>query len=219
VAVTGNFDALAAFHNRIKKLPEAARKIAIALSPKVEKLVDNTIATATTPYGEGWVPKKDGGQALAGSDSGGRVLVRLVGKATIRTAILYPYHFHDAGTHTIGRKRGAAIRRSIVGAAARLAVADIKVPRKRKDETEFAYQQRLATLIARRNARVEAVKGVKNQVSFAIQEARAAGGIHNPERQILPREEEGIPTTWSDTIRDEAVKVMAAGGATLKGGS
>jgi hypothetical protein len=219
MALNGDFNALAAFHNRIKKLPEATRKIAIALSPKVEKLVDSTIAAAQTPYGEGWVPKKDGGQALAGSDSGGRVLVRIVGKATVRTAILYPFHFHDGGTHAIGRKRGAAIRRGIVGVAARLAIADIKVPRKRKDESEFAYQQRLATLIARRNARAEAVKSVKNRVAFAIQEARSKGGIHNPERQILPREEAGIPQAWTDTIRDEAVKVMSEGGATLKGGS
>ncbi len=216
MALTGDFNALAAFHNKIKSLKGVSREIALKVSPVIEPLVDASMAAGGDAYGAGWVPKKGGGQALAGSTTGGRVLVRLVGTATIRTSLLYPYHFHDGGTRRVGRKRMAAIRRAIVGSATRLATADIKVPKKKKGESPYAYNNRVAATMARAAARKEAVQGVKNRVSFAQQEARAAGGMHDPERPIIPREEQGIPSMWEKAIKAEAIAVMAKYGATEK---
>ena len=111
--LSGDFNALAAFFSKLKKLDGVSRKIAIEASPKIEALVDATIAAAQSPYGVGWKPKKGGGQALAGSSSAGRVLVRLVGKSQIKTSVLYPYHFHDGGTFSGGRIAMRAVRKKL----------------------------------------------------------------------------------------------------------
>lgn len=214
MGLTGDFAALAQFYTKLKKLPEASREIAKALAPKTEKLVGETFSAQASPEGAPWPATKSGAPAFGGGDAGGRVLSRLVGKATVRTTILYPLHFHQDGTHKVGRKRASIIRKAIVGAAARLAVADIVVPRKRKDESEFDYQQRVAKAMARRAARKEAVQATRHRVAFAVQEARTAGGYHDPPRPMIPDEGGAIPPTWVTAIRETARAVMAKYGAT-----
>ena len=213
--LTGDFAALTDFYSRLKKLGGGvSAEIAKNVSPKVEALVNTSFASQSSPEGAGWPATKSGKPAFGGGDSGGRVFVRLVGKATIKSSVLYPLHFHNAGTHRVGRKRAAAIRKAITGVASKAAASGIKVPRKRKDESPFAYQQRLAIMAARRAARSEAVKSVKHRASFAVQEARAKGGWHDPPRPMIP--ENDIPPSWEKTIKDAAREVMAKYGATEK---
>lgn len=111
----GDFSALAAFHNRLRKLSGATREIALTVSPQIEGLVNGSFAGQSTPYGESWTPTKSGAPAFGGGDSGGRVLVRLVGKATVKTSVLYPLHFHNQGTHAGGRKAQAKLRKKLRG--------------------------------------------------------------------------------------------------------
>lgn len=214
----GNFSELASFLQKLQKLPEASQKIARALAPKVAALVEQTVVAQTSPTGEPWPATKSGAPAFGGATALGHVFSRLAGKSTVRTTVLYPLHFHQDGTMRVGRKGGAKIRRAIVGAATRLVSVGIKVPKKKKGESEFAFQQRLAAIMARNAARREAVKGVKNQVDFAIQQARAAGGFHDPPRPLIPAEDDPIPPKWEKTISATAREVMAPLGALPKGG-
>jgi hypothetical protein len=213
VPLRGDLAALGGYLKKLQKLPQASQRIAVALAPEVAELVRDVFVAQTSPAGDPWVATKSGAPAFAGSSAMGRVLSRLSGKTAVTTTVLYPLHFHQDGTHRVGRKRGAAIRKGIVGAAVRLATAGIKVPRKQKGESEYAYQQRLAAAIARKNARAEAVKSVKNRVAFAIQEARTAGGWHDPPRPMIPDEGDPIPETWMTPIREIARDVMAELGA------
>lgn len=214
MALTGDFAALADFYSRLRKSSDIGRRIATELAPKVEGLVGQTFAEQAGPNHEAWPPTQSGAPAFEGGDAGGRVLSRLAGKASIKTIVLYPLHFHQDGTHRVGKKRGAAIRRAITGKAGKLAAAGIKVPRKGKDESEFAYQQRLAAMMARAAARKEAVRGVQNQAAFAVAEARTAGGWHDPPRPMIPDEGDPIPDPWVTTIVDTARPILAEIGAT-----
>jgi hypothetical protein len=209
----GDFAALADFYTRLRKFSETGRRIATELAPKVEGLVGQTFAAQAGPNGEAWPATKSGAPAFGGGDAGGRVLSRLAGKASVRTTVLYPLHFHQDGTHVVGKKRGAAIRRSITGNAGKLAAAGVKVPRKGKDESEFAYQQRLAAGMARRAARAEAVRAVRHQVAFAVLQARTAGGWHDPPRPMIPGEGDPVPDTWTTTIVETARPILAEIGA------
>jgi hypothetical protein len=211
--LTGDFAALADFYTRLRKFSDTGRRIAQELAPKVEGLVGRTFAEQAGPDHEAWTPTKSGAPAFDGGDAGGRVLSRLSGKASITTSLLYPLHFHQDGTHVVGKKRGAAIRRLITGKAGKLAAAGIKVPRKGKNEGEFAYQQRLAAAMARAAVRKEAVRGVRNQVAFAIQEARTAGGWHDPPRPMIPGAGDPVPDPWVSTIVETARPILAEIGA------
>lgn len=214
MALTGDFQALAAFYGKLRKFSDTGRRIAQELAPKVEALVGQTFAEQAGPDHEPWPPTVSGAPAFGGGDAGGRVLSRLAGKSSVRTTVLYPLHFHQDGTHRVGRKRAAAIKRKITGQAAKLALAGIKLPRKRKDESEFAYQQRLAIAMARKAARKEAVAGVKHQVAFAIETARAAGGWHDPPRPMIPDEGDPVPDPWVKEITETARPILAEVGAT-----
>lgn len=212
--LTGDFAALADFYTRLRKFSETGRRIATELAPKVEALVGQTFAEQAGPDHSPWPPTVSGAPAFGGGDAGGRVLSRLVGRASIKTIVLYPLHFHQDGTHRVGRKAAAAIRRKITGDAGRLAVAGIKLPRKTKGESEFAYQQRLAVAMARKAARAEAVRGVKHQVAFAVDQARAAGGWHDPPRPMIPDEGDPVPDPWVKEITETARPILAEIGAT-----
>lgn len=212
----GDFGELAGFMKKLQKLPQATRDIAIKLAPKLSALVGETMAAQESPTGQEWPATKSGSPAFGGSSSLGYVLSRLVGKASIRTTVLYPLHFHQDGTRRVGRKRMRAIRQAILGGAGRKAAASIAVPRKRKDESEFAYQQRLAAIMARKAARAEAVKGAKMRADFAAEQARSASGWHDPPRPLIPDEGDAIPDRWNATIGDTAREVMKAAGAEEK---
>lgn len=111
--ISGDFAALAGWYKRLAKLQDASKEIAQAVAPKVEGLVNDTFREQASPEGEAWTPTKSGAPAFGGSDSGGRVFARLVGKSTVRVSVLYPLHFHQDGTHTKGRKFQRAMRRSL----------------------------------------------------------------------------------------------------------
>lgn len=113
MALTGDTKALEAFGKRIRKLEGVPRVVAEKASPKISALVTASFGAQSSPYGAGWVPTKSGAPAFGGGNALGRVLVRLVGKATIRTSVLYPLHFHNAGTHTHGRKYQARMRKAL----------------------------------------------------------------------------------------------------------
>lgn len=214
MALTGDFAALADFYTRLRKFSETGKRIATELAPKVEGLVGQTFAEQAGPNHEAWPATKSGAPAFGGGDAGGRVLSRLSGKSSVSTTLLYPLHFHQDGTHVVGKKRGAAIRRGITGAAGKLAVGAIKVPRKSKGESEFAYQQRLAAGMARRAARAEAVRAVRHQVAFAVLQARNASGWHDPPRPMIPGEGDPVPDPWVAVIVETARPILAEIGAT-----
>lgn len=214
MALTGDFAALADFYGRLRKFSDTGRRVAQELAPKLEALVGRTFAEQAGPDHEPWPPTVSGAPAFGGGDAGGRVLSRLVGKSSVSTIVLYPLHFHQDGTHRVGRKSAAKIRKAITGQAGRLAVAGIKVPRKSKNESEFAYQQRLAIAMARKAARAEAVKGVRHQVAFAIETARAAGGWHDPPRPMIPDEGDPVPDPWVKEIVDTVRPILAEVGGT-----
>lgn len=213
MALKGDFGELAGFLKKLQKLPGAGREIAIKLAPKTAALVGETMAAQTSPTGEPWPETKSGAPAFGGSSALGHVFSRLVGKSAVRTTVLYPLHFHQDGTRRVGRKRMAAIRKGILGAAGRLAVGLIKIPRKRKDESPFQYEQRVAAAMARKSARKEAVQGAKMRADFAAEQARAASGWHDPPRPMIPDEGDAIPDRWNDTIREVTSDVMRQYGA------
>lgn len=211
--LTGDFKALEAFEKRLGKLKDASRAIAERVSPKIATLVTSTFGAQSTPYGIGWIPTKSGAPAFGGGDAAGRVLVRLVGKNMIRTSVLYPLHFHNAGTHFIGRKRGAAISRRVtsgyVGAVLRQSGLRGGAPRQRKTESDEAYLQRLQAFAANKAVRAAAKGMAKKHAREAAEEARAAGGWHDPPRPMIPDDGDGIPRPWEDAIRVEARAVLA----------
>ena len=206
--LTGDFAALADFYTRLRKFSDVGRRVATELAPKVEGLVGEAFSSQSSPDGVAWPETKSGAPAFGGGDAGGRVLSRLVGKASVRTTVLYPLHFHQDGTHRVGRKRARAIRQKMLGAAG------IRVPAKRKNESPFAYQNRLAALMARKAARAEAVKGAKLHADFAVAQAREAGGWHDPPRPMIPDEGDDIPNRWVQVITDTARPILAEVGAT-----
>lgn len=213
----GDLTALGGFAKKLQKLPEASAEIALALAPKVAGLVDETFAAQASPSGVSWTPTKSGEPAFAGGETAGRVLSRLVGKATVSTTLLYPLHFHQDGTHVVGRKRGAAIRRGFI--AGRVAVEMKRwagAPRKRKNETEEQYQARLEYQDARKSARDDARSSAKKAANDAVAQARAAGGWHDPPRPMIPDEGDPIPDTWTAVILATAKPIMLRLGATAR---
>ena len=212
----GDPSAFAGFIKSIRKLPEASKEIARELSVKLSPLIGESFSAQASPEGAGWPATQTGAPAFLDSDPLGYVLSRVVG-TTVRTALLYPLSFHQEGTRAVGRKRMAAIRRGILGAAGQAAARAIKLPRKRADESEFAYQQRIAIGLARKAARKEAVQGAKMRADFAAEQARAASGWHDPPRPMIPEEGSAIPDSWDALIQATAREVMARYGATPKG--
>lgn len=218
--LTGDFAALATFYGRLRKFSEASRKIAQAVSPKVEGLVNEGFAGQHGPNGEVWPPTKSGAPAFGGGDSGGRVLSRLVGKSSVRTTVLWPLHFHQDGTHRIGRKRGRAIAAKIMGGYAKAVLRQHGLtgagPRKRKGESDAAFAARVERFAKAKQMRQEARGSAKKHAAAAVEEARAAGGWHDPPRPMIPDENDAIPPTWIEVIGDAARPVLEEIGATQR---
>jgi hypothetical protein len=78
---------LDAMLERLRTLPELARKAAPEVARVVERELERTIAAATTPEGEPWAPKKDGGgaalatagKALRLAVAGSTIVVKITG--------------------------------------------------------------------------------------------------------------------------------------------
>jgi hypothetical protein len=212
------FAELAGFMRGLKKLPDASREIAIQLAPKTAELVGDTMAAQTSPTGEAWQPTKSGAPAFGGSSALGFVLSRLSGKASVRTTVLYPLHFHQDGTHKVGRKRGRAIARGITSAYAGNVLRQMglagSAPRRRKDESDGAYQARVEKFAVAKSTRKDAITQAKRHARSAVDEARTAGGWHDPPRPMIPDEGDPIPSRWEEVIRKTAAAVMLKYGAT-----
>lgn len=218
--LTGGTQALAGFLRGIRKLPDAAKEIARELSPKVSELVGESFAAQASPTGQSWPATKSGEPAFGGSNALGYVLSRVVGKS-VRTTVLYPLHFHQDGTHAVGRKRGREIARQItagyVGSVLKQLGLKGSAPKRRKGESDEAYARRLEGYAAARTARSDAQKQAKRFASQAVEDARSAGGWHDPPRPMIPDEGDPIPASWMATIQATAAEVMARHGAVLKG--
>lgn len=188
----GDLQALRGFEKKLSKLKGASQEIARRVSPKIEPLVNESIGASATPYGDPWKPTKSGQPALSGAVSSGRVLVRLVGKSTIRTALLYPLHFHHGGTRTHGRRAQRKMRRDLE--------AEMKVK----------------TLGAA--GRVAARLAIKRKLGWfeAMRRAGMAGNVWDPERPIIPSDAQGVPAPWGVVITGEAREVMREAGAVEK---
>jgi signal recognition particle subunit SEC65 len=214
----GDMQAFAGFLVKLKKLTQASRDIATAFAPKVAGLVEESFSRQASPLGAPWPATKTGAAAFGGGEALGRVLSRVVGKATVRTTVLYPLHFHQDGTHKIGRKRGRAIASKISGAYVGSVLKQMglkgSAPRQRKDESDAAYQRRVERFQQAKQVRSEAKGAAKKHAAAAVDEARAAGGWHDPPRPMIPDEGDTIPPTWEAQIREVAREVMKAGGAT-----
>mgnify|MGYP000886454205 CR=1 FL=1 len=208
---------LAAFEKKLAKLPEASQKIAIALAPKTSKLVGESFSSQASPVGAPWPATKSGAPAFGGSGAMGYVLSRLAGKLTVRTSVLYPLHFHQDGTHVVGKKRGRRIASKITGAYVGNVLKSLglkgSAPRQRKGESDDAYKARVAKFTAAKQARTDARGAARRHASAAVQEARTAGGWHDPPRPMLPGEDDPPPPRWEETIRTTARDVMAQLGA------
>lgn len=210
--------ALKAFEAKLRKLPEASKAIARAIAPTVQELANKTIADQAGPNGEDWPATKSGAAAFAGSSTAGRILARVVkdGRA-VRVTVLYPLHFHQEGTHTIGRKRSSAIRRNVLNAYSGAVLKQMGLragaPRRRKDESDAAYQHRLERFEAAKQVRKDARSAAKKFATEAVDKAVAAGGIHDPKRPFIPEEDDALPVSWDKPIADKARVVMAWYGA------
>lgn len=87
---------LAAFAQRLRRLGKLAPEAAKAAAPLVEAVAKETAAAGTTPQGEAWPAKRDGGRALPNAASaitahanGLTVIVKLVGA--------YFFHHYSKG--------------------------------------------------------------------------------------------------------------------------
>jgi hypothetical protein len=213
MALKGDFSELSGFLKKLQKLPDASREIAVALAPKTAALVGETMAAQTGPNGEPWPATKSGSPAFGGSSALGYVLSRLSGKSTVRTTVLYPLHFHQDGTHKIGRKRGRKIASKYLGDVLKSLGFKGGMPRRRKGESDEAYAARVQKAQIARDNRARAVKELKSGAAAKVEEAREAGGWHDPPRPMIPDEGAAIPATWNDTIVETATEVMARYGA------
>lgn len=220
MALSGGFAALNGFFRAIRKLPDAAKEIARELSPKVSELVGESFSSQASPTGQTWPATKSGAPAFGGSDALGYVLSRVVG-LSVRTTVLYPLHFHQDGTHAVGRKRGREIARKItagyVGSVLKQLGLKGSAPKRRKGESDEAYAHRLVAYSAARTARSDAQQQAKRHAAQAVEEAREAGGWHDPPRPMIPDEGDPIPASWMATIQATAAEVMARHGAESKG--
>jgi hypothetical protein len=76
-------------------------------------------------------------------------------------------------------------------------------------------QRRLGAALKRQGAGRGDIKAAKAE----LRARGMAGGFHDPPREVVPTDGEGIPAEWEKAIRTAATKVMAASvGATPKGG-
>lgn len=201
------------FERRLRKLPEAQKSMARQIAPVCEKLANSTIEEQRSPFGEPWVATKTGVPAFLGSTTAGRILSRVVSDREVRTTVLYPLHFHQDGTHVVGRKRGASIKRGILSAYSGAVLKQMglsgSAPRKRKDESDAAYQARVAKWEHAKGIRKEARAQAKGHAAAAFEEARAAGGVHDPARPLIPDEGDPIPPTWDTEITARARVVLS----------
>lgn len=62
--MAGGDEALAAFIDRVRKLGTLGADAAKIAAPLVEKAMKRTAAAGTTPDGQAWQPRKDGGRPL-----------------------------------------------------------------------------------------------------------------------------------------------------------
>lgn len=216
----GDLKALGGFLKKLQKLPDASREIAVALGPVVGSLVEESFQSQASPNGGSWPATKSGAPAFGGSEGMGYVLSRLVGKLSIRTTVLYPLHFHQDGTHRIGRKRGRKIASKITSAYIGNVLKSLgmkgSAPKKRKGESDEAFAERVAKFQAVKQTRSDAKAGAKRRAAEAVEEARTAGGWHDPPRPMIPDEGDPIPVRWEMPIREAASDVMARFGATEK---
>ncbi len=108
VALSGDFAALKRFIAKIGGLATGdsavAERIIDEATGPIRALVEAEFSSASSPYGDAWVPKKDGGAPFAGSDAAGRISINKVGAKALRASPAYPMHFHQDGTHSGGRK-------------------------------------------------------------------------------------------------------------------
>lgn len=210
----GDFSELSGFLKKLQKLPDASREIAIKFAPRTAALVGETMAAQESPYGDPWTPTKSGAPAFGGASALGYVLTRLVGKNAVRTTVLYPLHFHQDGTHKVGRKRGRVIARKVLGGALKsLGLKAGGAPRQKKGESDEAYARRLTAFNAQKELRKRAERELKGSAQAAVDAAREAGGWHDPPRPLIPDDAQGIPALWNDAIQEIARDVMGALGA------
>lgn len=209
--LSGDAGALGFFEKRIRKLSSASQEVARALVPATAGLVREQIQAQQSPSGAPWIPTQSGAAAFVGSDAAGRVLSRLAGKLTVTTTVLFPLHFHQEGTHSIGRKRGAAVKRAVIGGYAANVLRSLGLrgaaPRRRKDESEEAYRGRMDRYATARAAKGEARKMARGHAQAAYEEARATGDMHDPARPMIP-EEGSTPAKWVETITVTARDVL-----------
>lgn len=218
VALSGQFSELSGFMRRLQKFGDTSRRIAVELAPKTSALVGESFTAQASPEGVGWPATKSGAPAFGGGDPLGYVLSRVVGKSSVRTTVLFPLHFHQDGTHRIGRKRGRAIASKIVGGYARSVLAQHGLkgaaPRQRKGESDAAFAARVERFARAKAVRKEAQFAAKKHATLAIAEARTAGGWHDPPRPMIPDEGDPIPSRWIETITETARPILAEIGAT-----
>lgn len=94
---------LDAILERIRSLGGLAEEAARAAAPLVEAAAKRTAAAGTTPSGEAWAPKKDGGRALA--HAADAVSASAAGPTiTITLADPEAWHQRGVGTHTPKRQ-------------------------------------------------------------------------------------------------------------------
>ncbi len=218
VALRGQFDELSGFMRRLQKFNDTSRRIAVELAPKTAALVGESFTAQASPEGVSWPATKSGEPAFGGGDALGYVLSRVSGKSSIRTTVLFPLHFHQDGTHRIGRKRGRALASKIVGGYARAVLAQHglkgSAPRQRKGESDEAFHRRVEAFARAKQVRQEAKLSARKHAASAIAEARVAGGWHDPPRPMIPDEGDPIPSRWVETITETARPILAEIGAT-----
>lgn len=173
---------------RLADLPEAAAKLA---APVVLKVAQDFAKAGTTPYGEAWPAKKDGGRALANADKalscdavGSIVRLNLKGVEVI----------HNYGTK-LGAKRTAA-------ATANPSAFAASVDRK-------ATSANKKSILASKKADKEPPKARK-----ASTEKQTLGRYHTPPRQIIPEATDPIPPAYAKAIQrasDDAFQSIVEG--------
>lgn len=217
--VKGNaVEELRAYAKTLGGLKEAGKRIGAIAAPKIVARAALQAEMQCSPYGTPWQPGKAGGSVLTTSPASIEVTLRNAGTA-IRVRLLYPLGFHNDGTYRVGRKRGAVVRRKFIGAGLK-AVGRASVPRRRKGESDDAFAHREQRFAVQRElfafARDKERKRLNPVAHQAEREARAAGGVWDPKRPLIPNEGQGIPGQWSADLLDSAREVMSVAGAELR---
>lgn len=115
--------ALSAFIDRVRRLGKLPAEAAKLAAPLVLEEAKKTAAAGTTPDGQPWAPKKDGGRALV--HAADALSVETLGSVVVLT-LTGPEAIHNRGTNKYPKRQilpagGAGIPANVVRALRRAA--------------------------------------------------------------------------------------------------